>query len=230
MLLKIVSEYRPASIVVAWDAREKTFRHEEYEEYKAQRPHMPEGLLPQQWPLLRELVAAFGIANLDGPGYEADDILGTLAEEAKRQGVEVGDRHRRPRRPAARRRRHLGDGHRQGRDRGRRSTRRRPVIERYGVTPAQIPDYIGLKGDTSDNIPGVPGVGEKTAAQLLQQFGSMETLYERLDEVKSAKRRAVLRSTRMRPGSRSSWRRWSPTCRWSPTVECADAVAATRPR
>ena len=86
MLLKIVTEYRPASIVVAWDAREKTFRHEEYEEYKAQRPHMPEPL-SQQWSRFPELVEAFGIVNLVQPGYEADDILGTLAEEAKRQGV-----------------------------------------------------------------------------------------------------------------------------------------------
>ncbi len=191
MLLKIVAEYRPASIVVAWDAREKTFRHEEYEAYKAQRPHMPEAL-SQQWSLFPELVAGFGIVNLVLPGYEADDILGTLAEEAKRQGVGsivvTGDRDAMQ----------MVDDDIWVMSTGRGVTDVKiytpsAVVERFGVTPAQIPDYIGLKGDSSDNIPGVPGVGEKTAALLLQQFGSIEALYQRLDEVKSDKRRALLR-------------------------------------
>ena len=191
MLLKIVSEYRPANIVVAWDAREKTFRDELYEEYKAQRPHMPEGL-SAQWPLLPELMDGFGIVNLVRPGYEADDILGTLAEEAKRQGtgsvVVTGDRDAMQ----------LVDDDIWVMSTGRGVTDVKiytpaAVVERFGVTPAQIPDYIGLKGDSSDNIPGVPGIGEKTAAQLLQQFGSIDALYSRLDEVKSEKRRAVLR-------------------------------------
>jgi len=190
MLLKIVTEYRPASIVVAWDAREKTFRHEEYEEYKAQRPHMPEPL-SQQWSRFPELVEAFGIVNLVQPGYEADDILGTLAEEAKRQGVGsivvTGDRDAMQ----------VVDDDIWVMSTGRGITDVKiytpaAVLERFGVTPAAIPDYIGLKGDTSDNIPGVPGVGEKTAAALLQQFGSIDALYERLDEVKSEKRRALL--------------------------------------
>ncbi len=190
MLLKIVSEYRPACIVCAWDAREKTFRDELYEEYKAQRPHMPEGL-SAQWALLPELMDAFGIANLVKPGYEADDILGTLAEEAKRQGVGsivvTGDRDAMQ----------VVDDDIWVMSTGRGVTDVKiytpaAVLERFGVTPAQIPDYIGLKGDSSDNIPGVPGVGEKTAAQLLQQFGSIEQLYARLDEVKSDKRRALL--------------------------------------
>ena len=190
MLLKIVTEYRPASIVVAWDAREKTFRHEEFEEYKAQRPHMPEPL-SQQWSRFPELVEAFGIVNLVKPGYEADDILGTLAEEAKRQGVGsivvTGDRDAMQ----------VVDDDIWVMSTGRGITDVKiytpaAVLERFGVTPAAIPDYIGLKGDTSDNIPGVPGVGEKTAAALLQQFGSIDALYERLDEVKSEKRRALL--------------------------------------
>ncbi len=191
MLLKIVGEYRPANIAVAWDAREKTFRDELYAEYKAQRPHMPEALA-RQWDLLPELVSGFGIVNLVNPGYEADDILGTLAEEAKRQGVGsivvTSDRDAMQ----------LVDDDIWVMSTGRGITDVKiytpaAVVERFGVTPAQIPDYIGLKGDSSDNIPGVPGVGEKTAAQLLQQFGSVEALYERLDEVKSEKRRALLR-------------------------------------
>ena len=190
MLLKVVSEYRPACIVCAWDAREKTFRDELYEQYKAQRPHMPEGL-SAQWPLLPELMDAFGIANLVKPGYEADDILGTLAEEAKRQGigsiVVTGDRDAMQ----------VVDEDIWVMSTGRGVTDVKiytpsAVLERFGVTPAQIPDYIGLKGDSSDNIPGVPGIGEKTAAQLLQQFGSIDQLYARLDEVKSDKRRALL--------------------------------------
>ncbi|MCX6364332.1 MAG: DNA polymerase I [Actinobacteria bacterium] len=190
MLLKIVTEYRPASIVVAWDAREKTFRHEEFEEYKAQRPHMPEPL-SQQWSRFPELMEAFGIVNLVKSGYEADDILGTLAEEAKRQGVGsivvTGDRDAMQ----------VVDDDIWVMSTGRGITDVKiytpaAVLERFGVTPAAIPDYIGLKGDTSDNIPGVPGVGEKTAAALLQQFGSIDALYERLDEVKSDKRRALL--------------------------------------
>jgi len=190
MLLKIVTEYRPASIVVAWDAREKTFRHDEFEEYKAQRPHMPEPL-SQQWSRFPELMEAFGIVNLVKPGYEADDILGTLAEEAKRQGVGsivvTGDRDAMQ----------VVDDDIWVMSTGRGITDVKiytpaAVLERFGVTPAEIPDYIGLKGDTSDNIPGVPGVGEKTAAALLQQFGSIDALYERLDEVKSDKRRALL--------------------------------------
>ena len=190
MLLKIVTEYRPASIVVAWDAREKTFRHEEFEAYKAQRPSMPD-LLSRQWSLFPELMEAFGIVNLVKPGYEADDILGTLAEEAKRQGVGsivvTGDRDAMQ----------VVDDDIWVMSTGRGITDVKiytpaAVLERFGVTPASIPDYIGLKGDTSDNIPGVPGVGEKTAAALLQQFGSIDALYERLGEVKSEKRRALL--------------------------------------
>ncbi len=134
----------------------------------------------------------FGIANLVKPGYEADDILGTLAEEAKRQGigsiVVTGDRDAMQ----------VVDEDIWVMSTGRGVTDVKiytpaAVLERFGVTPAQIPDYIGLKGDSSDNIPGVPGIGEKTAAQLLQQFGSIDELYARLDEVKSEKRRAVLR-------------------------------------
>ena len=191
MLLKLVSEYRPGCIVCAWDARERTFRDELYDQYKAQRPHMPEAL-SAQWALLPELMEGFGVVNLVKPGYEADDILGTLAEEAKRQGIAsiivTGDRDAMQ----------LVDEDIWVMSTGRGVTDVKiytpaAVLERFGVTPAQIPDYIGLKGDSSDNIPGVPGIGEKTAAQLLQQFGTIDELYRRLDEIKSDKRRALLR-------------------------------------
>ena len=190
MLLKLVTEYRPSGLVCAWDTSGKTFRDELYEQYKAQRPSMPDGL-SAQWELFPALMEGFGAVNLVKPGYEADDILGTLAEEAKRQGVRsvvvTGDRDAMQ----------LVDDDIWVMSTGRGVTDVKiytpaAVLERFGVTPAQIPDYIGLKGDSSDNIPGVPGIGEKTAAQLLQQFGSIDELYRRLDEVKSDKRRALL--------------------------------------
>ena len=190
MLLKLITEYRPSYLVCAWDARGPTFRDELYDQYKAQRPSMPE-TLAAQWDLLPGLMEAFGVVNLVKPGYEADDILGTLAEEAKRQGVRsvvvTGDRDAMQ----------IVDDDIWVMSTGRGVTDVRiytpgAVLERFGVTPAQIPDYIGLKGDSSDNIPGVPGIGEKTAAQLLQQFGSIDEMYRRLDEVKSEKRRALL--------------------------------------
>ena len=190
MLIKLVSEFEPAALAVAWDAREKTFRHDEFDGYKAQRPPMPDPL-SRQWQHLPGLMDAFGIPNLVKPGYEADDILGTLAEEAKRQGrgslVVTGDRDTLQ----------IVDDDIWVVTTGRGVTDVKVytpagVVERYGVTPAQIPDFIGLKGDTSDNIPGIPGVGDKTAAALVQQFGTVENLYEHLDEVGSEKRRALL--------------------------------------
>ena len=183
MFLKIVTEYSPCAVVVAWDAREKTFRHEEYEEYKAQRPHMPD-LLSMQWDRLPELVDAFGFVNLVKGGYEADDLLGTLAVAARERGVKAavvtGDRDSLQ----------LVDDDIVVVATGRGITDVKVytparVVERFGVEPGQIPDFIGLKGDSSDNIPGVPGIGEKTAAALLQQFGSLDAIYERLDEVSS---------------------------------------------
>jgi DNA polymerase-1 len=190
MLVKLITDFEPAAVAVAWDGREKTFRHEEFDGYKAQRPKMPDPLA-LQWEHLPGLMDAFGIPNLLKEGYEADDILGTLAEEAKRQGrrslVVTGDRDALQ----------IVDDDIWVVATGRGVTDVKiytpaAVVERFGVTPAQIPDFIGLKGDTSDNIPGIPGVGDKTAAALVQQFGTVESLYERLAEVGSDKRRALL--------------------------------------
>ena len=190
MLVKLITEFEPSAVAVAWDGREKTFRHEEFDGYKAQRPRMPDPLA-LQWEHLPGLMDAFGIPNLLKEGYEADDILGTLAEEAKRQGrrslVVTGDRDALQ----------IVDDDIWVVTTGRGVTDVKiytpaAVVERFGVTPAQIPDFIGLKGDTSDNIPGIPGVGDKTAAALVQQFGTVESLYERLGEVSSDKRRALL--------------------------------------
>ncbi|MCE5253251.1 MAG: DNA polymerase I, partial [Actinomycetia bacterium] len=191
MIVKILTEYRPASVVVAWDSREKTFRHEEFEEYKAQRKPMPE-LLSEQWPYFVELCSAFGFVNLAVPGYEADDIIATLARQAEAQGrdmvIVTGDRDALQ----------LAGGHVKIMANTRGVTEVKiydpaAVEERFGVPPRLIPDLIGLKGDTSDNIPGVPGIGEKTAAQLLAQFGGLEEVLAHADEVSGAKRKELLR-------------------------------------
>jgi DNA polymerase I len=189
MLVKIIAEHSPAGVVVAWDAgmsgREKT-----YDLYKAQRPSRPD-LLAEQWPHLMPLVEAFGYTNVKVEGYEADDVIGSLAMRAREQGIPVmvvsGDRDVYQL---------VGEGIRvMTTSRGITETKvydREGVIGRYGVPPELVTDLIGLKGDTSDNIPGVPGIGEKTAAQLLGEFGSLEAVLDNVDKVSGAKRKQNL--------------------------------------
>jgi len=189
MLTRVVTEMRPAGVVVAWDAgmsgREKT-----YDLYKAQRPPRPD-LLREQWPHLLPLVEAFGYANVKVEGYEADDVIGSLAKRAQERGIPVmvvsGDRDVYQL---------VGEGIRvMSTSRGVTETKvydRDGVIERYGVPPELVTDLIGLKGDTSDNIPGVPGIGDKTAAQLLQEFGSLEEVLANVERVSGAKRKQNL--------------------------------------
>ncbi|MFH0915775.1 MAG: DNA polymerase I [bacterium] len=194
MIIKILTEYRPTAVIVAWDSREKTFRHEEFEEYKAQRKPMPE-LLSEQWPYFSELCAAFGFVNIAVPGYEADDILATLARQAGAEGRETvivtGDRDALQ----------LAGPYVSIMANTRGMTEVKvydpaAVEERFGVPPRLIPDMIGLKGDSSDNIPGVPGIGEKTAAQLLAQFGDLDEVLAHAAEVSGAKRRELLQEHR----------------------------------
>ena len=191
MLTKILADCRPETVIVAWDSREKTFRHKEFEEYKAQRKPMPD-LLSEQWPYFSELSAAFGFVNLALPGWEADDILATLARQAEAQGREAvivtGDKDALQ----------LASEHVSIMANTKGMTEVRvydpaAVEERFGVPPRLIPDLIGLKGDTSDNIPGVPGIGEKTARDLLVQFGSLEEVLAHADEVSGPKRRELLK-------------------------------------
>ena len=195
MLLKLVAEYRPGCIVCAWDAREKTFRDELYDQYKAQRPSHARQARRRSGRSCRSSWRGSASSISSSPATRPTTSSGTLAEEAKRQGIRsvvvTGDRDAMQ----------IVDDDIWVMSTGRGVTDVKiytpaAVLERFGVTPAQIPDYIGLKGDTSDNIPGVPGIGEKTAAQLLQQFGSIDEMYRRLDEVKSDKRRALLRGAR----------------------------------
>ncbi len=189
MLVKIIDEHAPAGVVVAWDAgwsgREKTF-----EDYKAQRKPRPD-LLREQWPNLMPLVEAFGYTNVRVEGYEADDVIASLARQAREQGIPVmvvtGDRDAYQL---------VGEGVRvMSTSRGITETKiydTAAVEERYGVPPERIVDLMGLRGDTSDNIPGVPGIGEKTATQLLQKFGDLEGVLASVDEISGAKRKQNL--------------------------------------
>ncbi|MFZ9668759.1 MAG: DNA polymerase I [Solirubrobacterales bacterium] len=189
MLVKLISEYRPRQIVVAWDAG-MSGREEVYPEYKAHRPPKPD-LLRDQWPHLVELVEAFGYPNVSVEGYEADDVIATLATEATARGIDTvvvtGDRDAFQL---------VGDHVRvMATTKGITETvlyDESGVLERYGVRPDQVTDLIGLKGDSSDNIPGVPGIGDKTAAALLEEFGTLEAVLENVDDISGAKRKENL--------------------------------------
>ena len=190
MLVKILTDYGPKGTVVVWDAG-MSGRKEVYDEYKAQRRSRPD-LLKEQWPHLAPLVEAFGYRNVSVEGYEADDVIAAIVEKAKARGGAGDGRDRRPRRLPAGRRRRIRI---MTTSRGITDTKiydREGVIDRYGIPPELVPDFIGLKGDTSDNIPGVPGIGDKTAAQLLQEFGSLEGVLENVDRISGAKRKQNL--------------------------------------
>ncbi|MGI8460487.1 MAG: DNA polymerase I [Solirubrobacterales bacterium] len=189
MLAKIITEHNPAAVVVCWDAgwsgREVT-----YQPYKAHRKSRPD-LLKEQWPHLAPLAEAFGFANVKAEGFEADDVIATLSRRATEAGIPVmvvsGDRDVYQL---------VGETVRvMTTSRGITDTKiydAEGVVERYGIGPELVPDLIGLKGDTSDNIPGVPGVGDKTAADLLQRFGSLERVLDSFDEISGAKRKQNL--------------------------------------
>ncbi len=189
MFAKMLTDFEPAAVVVAWDAgwsgREVT-----YKPYKAERKPRPD-LLSEQWPHLMPLAEAFGFTNVKVKGYEADDVIASLTKRAREQGIEVmvvsGDRDVYQL---------VEKGVRvMTTSRGVTDTKiydRDGVIERYGVPPELVTDLIGLKGDTSDNIPGVPGIGDKTAAQLLQEFGSLEEVLANVEKISGVKRKENL--------------------------------------
>jgi DNA polymerase-1 len=189
MMAKILIDHHPHAVIVAWDAG-MSGREVEYKPYKAQRPSKPD-LLSEQWPHLAPLAEAFGFTNVKVSGWEADDVIATLTRQAREAGVPVmivsGDRDVYQL---------VQDGVRvMTTSRGVTETKvydREGVVDRYGVPPELVPDLIGLKGDTSDNIPGVPGIGDKTAATLLQEFGSLETVLESVDKISGAKRKENL--------------------------------------
>jgi DNA polymerase-1 len=194
MLVKILTEYGQLPTIVVWDGG-YTGRKELYPEYKAQRSSRPD-LLKEQWPHFEPLISAFGYSNLRVEGFEADDVIASIAELAKHAGVGgepipvtvlTGDRDAFQL---------IDDTTRiMAPGRGITDTKlydTQGVIDRYGIPPELVPDFIGLKGDSSDNIPGVPGIGDKTAAELLQRFGSLETVLASVDEISGAKRKQNL--------------------------------------
>ncbi|MGQ9656535.1 MAG: DNA polymerase I [Fimbriimonadales bacterium] len=191
MLLSLLERVQPDALVVAFDAPAPTFRHEAFADYKAHRRETPEAFRPQV-ELTRQLLQAMGVPTLSEEGFEADDLVGALARYAVEQGYDAliftGDRdqlqlinaHVRvcaPQRGVSELQIFDAD----------------TVQQKYGLTPAQIVDFKALSGDPSDNIPGVPGIGEKTAVKLLQQFGSVENLLAHLDQVENEKLRESLR-------------------------------------
>src|SRR5688500_13555276 len=188
MLFKLLSDYGPRGVAVAWDTR-PTHRTEIAETYKEGRRPMPD-LLREQFPHFRPIVEAFGYSNLEFEGWEADDVIATLATRADEAGIRTcvvsTDRDAfqlctenvslmmTPR--------GVADVHVYTPER---------VELRYGVRPDQVPDFIGLKGDTSDNIPGIPGIGDKTAGQLIAQYGSLEEVIAHAGELSPARSRSV---------------------------------------
>ena len=188
MLFKLLADYRPKGVAVAWDTK-PVHRKEASPDYKVDRRPMPD-LLREQFPHFRPIVEAFGYRNLEFEGWEADDVIATLATRADEAGLKTTvvstDRDAfqlvsgnvalmmTPR--------GVADVHVYTPER---------VFERYGIGPELIPDFIGLKGDTSDNIPGIPGIGDKTAGQLLAQYGSLESVIEHADELSPARGKAV---------------------------------------
>ena len=189
MMVKILVEHQPKAVVVVWDAG-MSGREVVYEPYKEQRKPRPD-LLKEQWPHIPKVAEAFGFTNVRVEGFEADDVIAALARSAQRDGIPVmvvsGDRDVYQL---------VGDGIRvMTTSRGITDTRiydHDGVVERYGVPPELVPDLIGLKGDTSDNIPGVPGIGDKTATALLQEFGSLEAVLDNVDSISGKKRKENL--------------------------------------
>jgi len=190
MLLRLKEEESPAYLAVVFDHGLPTFRHQEFEAYKAHRPSTaPE--LKSQFPLVKEVVSAMQIPSLELAGYEADDILGTVAKQGEGEGLEVvivtGDRDLLQ----------LVSAHitvklcRQGIT-NLEAFDREKIQEKYGLKPEQIQDLKGLVGDASDNIPGVPGIGEKTALKLLQEYATVEEILEQTENLKIKKIKSAL--------------------------------------
>lgn len=187
MLNKILKDYEPSHIAVAFDLKAPTFRHKEYEQYKAGRKKMPIELA-MQLPILKDILNAMNINIFELEGYEADDIIGTIAKKAEIEGIDpliiTGDK----------------DALQLASDKTKVIITKKGItefeiyddkkmVEVYGLTPTQFIDYKGLRGDSSDNIPGIPGVGEKTALKLLAEFGSVEELVANSDKISNNKMR-----------------------------------------
>ena len=185
----VLKRENPTHIAVAFDPKGPTFRHEAFEQYKAQREETPE-VIRQSVPIIKEIIEAYNIPILEVPRYEADDVIGTVSKQAEKEGFEVYmmtpdkdygqlvSEHIFMYRP-----KFGGDYEIMGVP---------EVLNKYGLTSTeQVIDLLGLMGDASDNIPGCPGVGEKTAQKLLTEFGSIENLLANTDKLKGAQKKKV---------------------------------------
>src|SRR5262249_9475469 len=186
MLKRVLEKYPPEHLAVALDSYQPTARHAQYKLYKATRKKMPADLA-QQMPYVRKFCAAMRIPVLEAPGYEADDVIATISRQALDAGlypvVVTLDKDLYQLVDTVLILNTSKDDLIVDRDK---------VRELFGVAPEQIPDLLGLWGDTSDNVPGAPGIGEKTARDLIQRFGSLEACLERTDEIENARQRASL--------------------------------------
>lgn len=193
ILFRTIEEEKPQYLTVAFDLKAPTFRHKMFDAYKGTRKPMPEELR-EQVPLIKEVLTAMGVNIVTKEGYEADDILGTLAKKSEAEGMEAtilsGDRDllqlatekiliRLPK--TVRGKTTIEDYHTQ------------QVIEKYQVTPSQIIELKALMGDSADNIPGIPGVGEKTATKIITEYGTIENAHEHLEELKPNRARESMR-------------------------------------
>ena len=206
ILLNLLAAHKPDAVAIAWDLRAPTFRHKAYDGYKATRHGMPEELA-QQMPVLKELLTDLGFVQVSSEGWEADDILGTLAAACEAAGgttlLATGDRDSLQ----------LVDDNTTvllATNKETISMDPAAIREKYGVEPPQLIDVKSLMGDSSDNIPGVPGIGEKTALALVAKFGTLENIYANLED------KAI------KPASGPSFlptaiRRTCPTC-WVPSA------------
>jgi DNA polymerase-1 len=190
MLLKIIREKKPDGIVVSFDTSAPTERHRIYEKYKSHRPEVPFALV-QQLPHIRRMIAAFNIKIFEVPGYEADDLIGTIAGRAAREGANVfivtADKDMLQ----------LVDGNVKIYDPVKeRILDAEYVREKFGVGPERVTEFMALTGDTADNIPGVKGIGEKTAKELLTSYGSLEELLDHPQKIKREKLRAMIETSR----------------------------------
>ena len=193
IMTRILEEEKPQYLTVAFDLHAPTFRHQKYQAYKGTRKAMPEELR-EQVPLMKEVLQSMGVPTVSMEGYEADDLLGTIARRSEEKGMDVtivsGDRDLLQlatdkiliRVPKTRGGKTVIEDYHTA-----------EVLETYQVTPPQIIDLKALMGDTADNIPGIPGVGEKTATKLIVEYGSIENAHEHLEEIKPNKARESLR-------------------------------------
>ncbi|MGA2517787.1 MAG: DNA polymerase I [Thermodesulfobacteriota bacterium] len=187
MLLKVLKDHRPDYLAVIFDSKAPTFRSEIYKEYKANRPAMPDGLTPQI-PYVKKIIEGYRIALLEMDGYEADDLIGTVAKRMQSEVdvvVITGDKdilqlvNDRIQVYDTMKEKRFGV---------------EEVIQRFGVSPEQVVEVMGLAGDSIDNIPGVPGIGEKTAVQLIKTYGSIENLLAHVEEIPQKKLKENLRT------------------------------------